>query len=151
MPILASTMVLPELIPVTYAKLRAELGRELAGAGEATVTVGVVVLSRDRRSVLVTRSGALPAVTVEAGMPTWKAVAAAMRAWGLDATLATWAGPSRVAADEPVTLGLLADSTALPNASSPVDWTEISSNRFASASDVELIDQAIRGLSTLGG
>ena len=29
MPILASTMVMPELIPVTYAKLRAELDREL--------------------------------------------------------------------------------------------------------------------------
>ena len=29
MPILASTMVMPELIPVTYAKLRAELAAEV--------------------------------------------------------------------------------------------------------------------------
>ena len=34
MPILASTVVLPELIPVTYAKTRAEIGRELGIGAE---------------------------------------------------------------------------------------------------------------------
>lgn len=34
MPILAGTTVMPELIPVTYAKLRAEINRELSAATE---------------------------------------------------------------------------------------------------------------------
>src|SRR5688572_16674807 len=56
MPILASTTVMPELIPVTYAKLRAELSRELTGRD----TVTSLILSGDGQTVLVDAAGSLP-------------------------------------------------------------------------------------------
>src|SRR5215218_11088086 len=56
MPILASTMVMPELIPVTYAKLRAELAAERASGDRATD----LVIVDDRKHVLVNGAGRLP-------------------------------------------------------------------------------------------
>jgi ATP adenylyltransferase len=46
MPIVASTMVLPELLPVTYAKVRAELERELRGWSES---IGRRSMRRDKK------------------------------------------------------------------------------------------------------
>src|SRR3712207_1441453 len=54
MPILASTMVLPELLPITYAKVRAELalGAAIEDSPEHAEVV-LVVLGHDGGSVLV--------------------------------------------------------------------------------------------------
>jgi ATP adenylyltransferase len=116
MPILAATMVMPELIPVTYAKLRAELERELiADDGETPVprssVVRSVVLPADRDAVLaIERSGGLKLPTAEAGPDEalWRGAlrAAADVAGGAD--LAGWAGPARAGSTGSVAFTLLA-------------------------------------------
>ena len=100
MPILAATMVLPELIPVTYAKLRAELAREPASrpttdGGE----VVCVVLVRADQDLLVVRGGGgwrLPVATAEATEASWRAATRTLS--GLvpgDVDLVGWAGAVR--------------------------------------------------------
>jgi ATP adenylyltransferase len=107
MPILASTMVLPELIPVTYAKLRAELQRELSGAGEKATEVTLVVLSNDRSRVLLTRTaGKVGLLAAVAGPeePIWRAAAQALVSLDVPADLIGWAGTARADATGPVAL-----------------------------------------------
>lgn len=92
MPILAATTVMPELIPVTYAKLRAELDRELHG----TARIASSVLSSDRRRVLVDAEGRVPEAAASEGEPLWRAALRDIHERGaIDARLAGWAGPSR--------------------------------------------------------
>ncbi len=69
MPILASTTVMPELIPVTYAKLRAELAAELTSGDQ----VADLVILDDRAHVLVDATGRLPQVAPLSGEPVWRA------------------------------------------------------------------------------
>ena len=69
MPILAATMVMPEMIPVTYGKLRAEIGRETGGGD----TIKTIVVSADGRSVLLDASDAIPTTTAEPGEALWHA------------------------------------------------------------------------------
>lgn len=98
MPILASTMVLPELIPVTYAKLRAELERELAGLADTVVAVKLVILVEDSSGVLIRETGhqvEFPSVSAQPGQAIWRAMGSFMTDEGIDAVLAGWAGPTR--------------------------------------------------------
>lgn len=72
MPITANTMVLPEEIPVTYARLRAEIETILARrAGVDHLTAGVVALLPDESTVLLRQSKSgdvvLPKGHIEAG------------------------------------------------------------------------------------
>jgi ATP adenylyltransferase len=90
MPILASTMVIPELIPVTYAKVRAELQRELTG----DATCAVVALSDDDQSVLLHR-GRLPKAVAREDEPVWKAALGVVRSGISDIEIASWAGAER--------------------------------------------------------
>jgi len=89
MPILAATMVLPELIPVTYAKLRAELAREMGGP--PAVTLAVVDETGER--ALVGKNGRLLTVEAIAGRPSWRTAVDALReTTGREPTLLGWAG-----------------------------------------------------------
>ena len=90
MPILASTMVIPEVIPSTYAKARAELQRELSGNVEVRL---VVLLDDDRRLLLV--DGRLPVVTAGQDQSVARAALAAVSAWATDLEVAGWAGANR--------------------------------------------------------
>jgi ATP adenylyltransferase len=95
MPVLAATKVMPELIPVTYAKLRAELAREFAGAADITI----VILDHDAAHVCLEPGGVLPTAAA-AAEPLWKAaVRAAQERIGRPVELIGWAGAS--AADSP--------------------------------------------------
>lgn len=87
MPILASTMVIPETIPVTYAKIRAELEREIIDAA----TASFVMLDRSHNRVLL-RDGRLPAVNLLADRPVWKTVVAAVPPGVGSLELVGWAG-----------------------------------------------------------
>jgi ATP adenylyltransferase len=98
MPLLAGTMVMPELLPVTYARLRAELERQaierlpggVARAG-ALVTCpgeGSVLLRRTPDGELMLPSGS--AAPDEALSDA--ALRAAREALGVDASVAGWAG-----------------------------------------------------------
>ena len=113
MPVLASTAVLPELIPVTYAKLRAELSREIDGKTD----VSFFLLS-DKPATLVDTSGDLPRVTARADEPLWKAaVRSACELGATDVEVLAWAGDPR-AGEGPTTLllrGQLPDGDLMPN------------------------------------
>ncbi|MGA7669131.1 MAG: NUDIX domain-containing protein [Nitrolancea sp.] len=100
MPILANTMVLPELIPVTYAKLRAEL--EVSALCRRTGVqqvpqAGAVVYVQSERKVALRRakdgSIVLPKGHVESGEAAWQtAVREVDEEMGLRAEIRDWAG-----------------------------------------------------------
>ena len=93
MPILAATMVMPELIPVTYAKIRAELGAELASGSRATA----LVIVDDRARILVDASGDLPEVVPREGESIGAAAIREARERGATETeLLGWAGERHV-------------------------------------------------------
>jgi ATP adenylyltransferase len=104
MPILASTMVLPELIPVTYAKLRAEIARELGKVASVTT----LVLSLDSSNALVDAAGDLPQTIAASGEPLWRAALRdASERGARDPWVLGWAGKSR-AGEGQVTLSIQA-------------------------------------------
>jgi ATP adenylyltransferase len=120
MPILASTMVLPELIPVTYAKLRAEIAREL---GEAA-SVMSLILSPDQSHILVDAASDLPQNTPASDEPLWRAALRdASERGARDPRILGWAGTSR-AGEGPVTLliqaALSSDNVAPGNRLEPI-------------------------------
>jgi len=93
MPILASTMVMPELIPVTYAKLRAELAAELAFSNRATD----MVIVDDRMHALVDGAGRLPRVEPRRDEPIWRAaIRDAGERGATNAELLGWAGERHI-------------------------------------------------------
>jgi len=104
MPILANTMVLPELIPVTYAKLRAELElSQLGKPAEPTLIPqagAVVYLPAEGKFVLRrARDGqfVLPKGHVEPGEAAWQtAVREIDEEMGLRAEIVDWAGTGQL-------------------------------------------------------
>ena len=149
MPILASTMVLPELIPVTYAKLRAELERELRptcsddSGGTVPGQIRTVLLAEDDTQVLLVGpapAGHLPSTTAKPDEPLWRA---AIRGIDLPAgvELAGWAGDRRAGSDTPPALAfrLPADVDLPPAPGTGVRWVPIAT---ALATLVECTDRA---------
>ena len=121
MPILASTMVFPELIPVTYAKLRAELSRDGGSSTGARVTC--VALAGDDREVLVARTGGgwgLPMATAGPDEALWRAAIRRLEGLvppGVDhrtagADLVGWAGGSRTTSTGTIALTFRVDGAA---------------------------------------
>jgi len=94
MPLVGGTKVLPELLPVTYGKLRAELVRQKAGATQA----GIVLLSPNHRSVFLDR-GQLVRVSLKPDESVWRAVIRTLRADAASLALLGWAGPSSTRQD----------------------------------------------------
>jgi ATP adenylyltransferase len=98
MPIVAGTTVMPELLPLTYARLRAEIERvSTQRAGNALPQAGAVVLLRETGMVVLRRSYSgevlLPKGHVEEGESAAEAaVREVLEETGVDATLAGWAG-----------------------------------------------------------
>ena len=101
MPILASTTVMPELIPVTYAKLRAELDREF-GIGSP---ITIIVVSENRENVLVEETGTLPRVDALEGEPIWRtALRDAHERGAVNAEILEWSGARIADAERPAFL-----------------------------------------------
>ncbi len=94
MPIVGSTKVLPELIPATYAKIRADVAREKSGINE----IVLVATDADREHVLLD-NGRLPRIPVQADEPSWPAALAWLRTRVATASLIGWAGPPSTLAD----------------------------------------------------
>jgi ATP adenylyltransferase len=85
MPILAGTMVIPEMIPSTYAKIRAELARELRGDER----FDIVPVTSDGGAVWL-RHGQVATVDAPPGHPVWRAATGML---GVDgAEVVGWAG-----------------------------------------------------------
>lgn len=90
MPIIAGTMVLPELIPVTYAKVRAELSRELDGHQEIAIVAGRAdgtVLLRDDGEKL-----HLPRICAAAEDAVWRTALGGLPAEVRPEGVVGWAG-----------------------------------------------------------
>jgi ATP adenylyltransferase len=126
MPILASTMVMPELIPVTYAKLRLELAAELASGNRA---IDLVIVD-ERGHALVDGAGRLPRVEPLQSEPVWRAAIRDARERGAaGAELLGWAGERHVGSRR---------SALLLRATIPVDTALASGNRLTPVD--ELLD-----------
>jgi ATP adenylyltransferase len=119
MPILASTMVMPELIPVTYAKLRAELAAELASGDRVTD----LLIVDDRNRAIVDGAGRLPEVEPPRDEPIWRAaIREALARGATSAELIGWAGERHVGSKR---------SALLLRAAFPVDAALAPGNRLS--------------------
>jgi ATP adenylyltransferase len=100
MPIVGGTKVLPELLPATYAKLRAEIER-ISGR----IEVPGLYLSPDCEEVFVTNSASIPRVTADPGAAIWRALANDALSRGLRGfEILGWGGTAKFLNDAPVIL-----------------------------------------------
>lgn len=90
MPIIASTRVLPETLPVTYAKIRSELESSLVEA----YRLSVVALVDDDRKVML-RDGTLPIVSTPGNSSIWRQAIESVSDALTEIEVAGWAGPIR--------------------------------------------------------
>jgi len=108
MPILANTKALPELIPVTYAKIRAELERGFE-------PVPIIVLTADRTRVFIEKGAfkemRLP--VVDPGRPgsLWSEGQSLLHSLGVNAFFAGWAGKNRAEGNPAAALTFLGSPT----------------------------------------
>jgi ATP adenylyltransferase len=136
MPIIASTMTIPELIPVTYAKIRAELTRELTGA---TTAVMVLLDSRDNRVLLC--NGALPTVDLQDGTPIVPEILSSVRDVVPDGQLVGWAGPDEASSPGGSDIALTVAGTLAT--SLPDGWDAVSYDGATDHATRVVIERAI--------
>jgi ATP adenylyltransferase len=138
MPILANTKALPELIPVTYAKIRAELER-------GTAPVPLVALTAEQDRVFVERDpdGALrlPLQHPDAPEALWSAGQAALARAEVSAFFTGWAGQTRA---EGASSAALAYQIASAPEPALVPVSEIP--RLLPIADQTAVEQALRHL-----
>ena len=145
MPILAATMVLPELIPVTYAKLRAEIGRADLSAAE----VKFVLLTDWDARVLVktaTSGSCLPSVTAAPDEAVWRAAARSAAEHVGSVEIAGWAGPLRSDRRSVIALTLraMSEPVALRSEVSPWNLMPVAEARMSfGTSDRETLERAL--------
>lgn len=114
MPILASTMVLPELIPVTYAKIRAEIER----IHRNLATANMVIFDEDGRGLL--HNGQVPAIDLAPEIPVWKSIVNAVPPELANFELAGWAGADSTSPDTGTPIALT--FRAVADAPLPTGW-----------------------------
>lgn len=142
MPILAATMVIPELIPVTYAKLRAELVREIYRKDG----VELVVFDSDRTNVLIGEE-TLPDIELDPDDESSVIRLASMLLSEIDGlSLSGWAGATMCSNDErePPALTFTAKRNDAPHGR--WRWTPI-----RSISDPDLRARVERAVSQIAG
>jgi ATP adenylyltransferase len=114
MPILAGAMVIPELIPATYAKIRAEIERPLLPSNKHSLAL--VIMNCDLNQVLVTKNGRLPTVEIKQDEPILAKAAAYAESLGISVDLAGWAGnPSTKSPGRPAFAFLASSTTTSEN------------------------------------
>lgn len=107
MPIIAGTMVIPELIPSTYAKIRAELDAEIHG-----VSCFEIVLLDDADDPAVwLRNDEIPILDTSPDSPVWKTAASALDL--RDAEFVSYSGAS-CTLDRDTTPGLVIRIVSAP-------------------------------------
>ena len=125
MPILASTMVVPEMIPVTYAKIRAEIEREITRATYARI----VLFDRSGEHVLSYRNQ-LPNVPLESGQSVWKSVVNAVPPGISDLEIAGWAGADSTRNPDSDLLGLTLRGTISERLNEGWGMSDVESEEF---------------------
>lgn len=114
MPILSNTMVLPELIPVTYAKVRAEIERDRHHAE----TAEMILFDSEGRALL--HQGQVPTIPLDQDIPVWENVVGAVPPEVDTFELAGWAGQNSTRPD--ITGSVALALRAIPAARSAPDW-----------------------------
>ena len=110
MPIIAGTMVIPELIPSTYAKVRNELDAEIHGVSRFEI---ILIDDADNPNVWL-RDDAVPVVVAAPESPVWTSVVSSFKLQ--DTEFIGYSGaPSTL--DRTTTPGLVIRTTSLPNGS----------------------------------
>jgi ATP adenylyltransferase len=140
MPIVGGTKVLPELIPATYGKIRAEVERERSGSE----SIAVVLFAPDRRGVFVEPDG-LPSVPLTADAPVWKSVRATLAPMANTCELLGWGGPSstREPSEGPPALAL--SFSPDPGMTVPLRYVDVEhAHTFLDARDLDLVRVAAR-------
>ena len=137
MPIIARTTVMPELIPVTYAKVRAEVVREC----DPTIkTATLIVADNMRDRVCVTSDGRFPTIDIEPGIAVWKSALSWARECGQTAEVRGWAGGRRSDRDRHIALHLTVSD---PIAVAGIEWAHASVARdLLRHADFERLDLA---------
>jgi ATP adenylyltransferase len=119
MPIVGSTKVLPELIPATYAKLRADVARQKSGADEVTV----VPIAADGLHVALV-AGRLPRIRLERNTTAWADATPRLLAWFASLSLIGWAGPAATTKDS-IALPAFAVSVTLRRGADQIDVVSV--------------------------
>lgn len=113
MPIIAGTKVLPELLPVSYAKIRSQL------AHMASPESGIQIICLDPTGDLVladVQTGRLPEVAVRSDdQAVWRQAAAAIRDAGSGTELVGWGGSERAKAPQRIGLTFTCHDPQMPN------------------------------------
>ncbi len=150
MPILAATMVLPELIPVTYAKIRAEVARELRGQARLTY----LVFAENDTSILVrvTSDGmTLPVAEALPDQALWRAAHQALREIiAGQLAIAGWGG-SPDARDAEIALSYRYSGNVEGALPKPYRWVPIADSQIATRRGGEMIAAAVATLRLYGG
>jgi ATP adenylyltransferase len=118
MPILAGTMVLPEMIPVSYAKVRAELRRELLPADAPQRDDVRVVATSNTGDILLQASSEghrLPRFRAEADIPLWRAALQGVSQAVTEPEIVRWAGARSALDDQSPVLRVIGREIATEN------------------------------------
>ncbi len=138
MPIVGGTKVLPELLPATYGKIRAEVTRQRTNSN----VVRLVLFDPARDGVYLQR-GTLPQVDLTAGESVWKATMRSLQPLAATCELFGWAGPSSTfdADQTPALAASFAPGHDLP---APYDLVSLDDARSALAADERaILNQAL--------
>lgn len=156
MPILGDTMVMPELLPATYARLRGEIEAIVGDRkGSPVVAARAIIAIPGGGIALATNEGGdpvFPGARVEPGETTAEAALRAVReTLGIDAAIAGWAG---IAVEpEGATIHFLTTAQPARAAAIGIPLVPVSSleDAFASSPRRELLSESLPVLARLVG
>lgn len=140
MPIIAGTKVLPELLPVSYAKIRSEF----AHLSSPESMVQIVCLDPTAGSLLTDhQSGRLPEISVRPNdLAVWRQAAAAVRHAGGGVELVGWGGSERATAPQRIGLTFTCHEPGKPNRE--LAWLPLATALSAlSDEDAETVERAL--------
>jgi ATP adenylyltransferase len=140
MPILASTMVIPETIPVTYAKIRAELDRDISRATEACF----VLLDTSGENAFL-NNGRIPSLQLKGEVPVWKSIVDAVPESVNNLELVGWAGSESTLTETPEEICLTLRGTVEDGL--PEGWALVAIDD--TGLDQETADQLLRAHAQL--
>ena len=111
MPILAGTTVMPELLPVTYAKVRAEIQRELSPADRPDRDIVRVLVTAEPGTVVLEGTpdaARLPRFTAAGDGPLWRAAVDGAARTATEPEITGWAGDAISGRSRPAILAVRA-------------------------------------------
>ncbi len=137
MPIIGGTKVLPELLPSTYARIRAEICRQKCRAS----TVHIVLTAVDRSGIFLDGTS-IPRIVVVDEIPVWKSAMTTVTSHSTSAELLGWAGSSTTLADMTEPPSLAVSFAPLSGSEQPYTYTPTSqAAEILVGRDLELLNR----------